>query len=288
MRAVARDVEEARAILPESAAVVPGDVLDPESAKTACRGAEIVYDCVNVRYSKWAEQLPLVRANILAATRAAGASLVYPDNVYCYGPLQAVPATEEHPRAATTKKGQMRAGMERTLLEAHGHGDLRVVIPRYPDFYGPFVVNALVRPLFEAAVAGKTATWPASLDVPHDLVYIDDAAEAAVRLAMDEHSYGRVWHVPGAGPITGRQFLESAFAAAGHRLNARSIGRGLFKLAGIFIPDAGEMVEVLYQFEQPLILDGSKFAQAFPDFVYTPHTEAIKATVDWFREMTGE
>ncbi len=36
------------------------------------------------------------------------------------------------------------------------------------------------------------------------------------------------------------------------------------------MPDAEEMVELMYEFEQPLVLDGSKFANASPDFRYTP------------------
>jgi nucleoside-diphosphate-sugar epimerase len=287
VRAVARDPEEARAILPESAAVVAGDAFDLESAKLACRGAGVVYDCINVRYSKWTEQIPTIRSNVLAAAREAGARLVYTDNVYAYGPLQQIPATEEHPRDAATRKGKLRAETELMLLDAHQRGEVMVVIPRFPDFYGPYVVNALVRPMFEAAVTGKTATWPASLDVEHDLVYIDDAADAAVRLAMDDDSYGQVWHVPGPGPITGRRFLETAFAAAGSKPKMRAVSRGLFKMAGIFIPDAGEMVEMLYQFERPLVLSGRKFARAFPDFRYTSHEEGIKQTAEWFKEMIG-
>lgn len=287
VRAVARDTDEAGAILPKSVAIVGGDALDPESTRAACREASIIYDCVNVRYSRWTEQLPTIRENILAAARGAKARLVYTDNVYCYGPLQKLPAAEDHPRAATSKKGRLRCDIESMLLDAHRAGEAQVVIPRFPDFYGPYVVNPLVRPVFEAAISGKTASWPASLDVPHDMVYIDDAADATVRLAMEEGSYGQVWHVPGPGPITGRQFLETVFAAAESPPKSRAIGRLLFRLAGTFIPDAGEMVELLYQFENPLVLDGRKLAQAFPDFRFTPHSEAIRETVEWFEQMLG-
>ncbi len=274
-------------MLPESAGIVRGDALDPESALAACRGAEIVYDCVNVRYSEWVDLLPRIRANVLAAARDSKARLVLTDNVYAYGPLRELPAGEDHPRAATSKKGRLRAEFERMLLDAHARGDLRVVIARYPDYYGPYVLNPLMRPIFESALAGKTATWPVSLDVPHDLVYVEDAAEAAISLSATEDAFGQVWHVPGPGPITGRQFLTQVFQAAGHRPRMRAVGQRLFKLFGVFIPDAGEMVEMLYQFEQPLQIDGVKFAAAFPDFRYTPHDEAIQLTVDWFREMTG-
>jgi len=287
VRAIARDPEAAQEMLPSTPGIVGGNADSPDIALKACRGATIVYDCVNVRYSKWSELLPRVTSNIVAGAREAGARLVFPDNVYGYGPLQGTPATEEHPRAATSKKGRIRIEMERMVLEAHNRGEVPVVIPRFPDFYGPFVTNPLIRPMFEAALAGKTATWPMSLDVPHDMAYIDDAAAAAVRLATDDGSYGQVWHVPGSGPITGRQFLETAFKAAANKPKMRAVGQGMYHFFGFFIPDAGEMGELLYQFAQPLVLDGSKFARRFPDFHYTPHDEAIRKTVDWYEELSS-
>ena len=287
VRAIARDPEEATEMLPSTAGIVGGNADSPDIALRACQGASIVYDCVGTRYSKWAELLPKTTSNILAAARKAGARLVFPDNVYGYGPFQKVPTAEDHPRAATTKKGRIRIELERMLLDAHARSDIPVVIPRFPDFYGPFVTNPLVRPMFESAVAGKTATWPISLDTPHDMVYIDDAAAAAVRLAVDDGSYGQVWHVPGPGPITGRRFLQTAFEAAGNRANIRAVGPGMYRFFGFFIPDAGEMTEMLYEFAQPLVLDGSKFTRRFPDFKYTPHDEAIRRTIDWYSEFSG-
>ena len=286
VRAIARDPEEAAEMLPSKAGVAGGNADSLDIVLKACQGATIVYDCVGTRFSKWAELLPATTANIMAGAREAGARLVFPDTVHGYGPLQKLPATEDHPRAATTKKGKIRIQLERMLLDAHKGGEVPVVIPRYPDLYGPFVTNPLVRPMFEAALSGKTATWPMSLDVAHDMLYIDDAADAAVRLAEDDTSYGQVWHVPGPGPITGRSFLQTAFEAAGNKPNIRAVGRGMYRFFGFFIPDAGEMVELLYEFAQPLILDGSRFAQHFPDFHYTPHDEAIRKTIDWYSEFS--
>jgi hypothetical protein len=46
------------------------------------------------------------------------------------------------------------------------------------------------------------------------------------------------------------------------------------------------MKELLYEFEEPLVLDGTKFASAFPSFSYTPHEDAIRETVEWFRKRS--
>ena len=36
-------------------------------------------------------------------------------------------------------------------------------------------------------------------------------------LGETSSSYGEVWHVPGAGPITGQEFIDMAFKAAGKK-----------------------------------------------------------------------
>jgi len=287
VRAVVRDAEAARQLLPASAGIFVADALNRNSVLAACRGAGVIYHCVNVRHSRWSAQLPLITENILAAAKETKARLLFPGNAYGYGPLRTVPAAEDHPLLATSKKGRLRIALEDELMDAHSRGEIRLVIPRFPDLYGPYVTNPLMAPIFEAALAGRVATWPSDLDVPHSLLYIDDAAAACVLLAATDSAYGQVWHVPGPGPLTGRQFLEAVFRAADAEPKTKALSRTLFRLFGIFIPDAGEMVELLYQFEQPLVLDGSKFALAFPSFSYTPHDDAIRRTVEWFREQSS-
>lgn len=284
IRVVVRDAVRARKVLPASADIITGDATDPESVRAACRNASIIYHCINVPYSKWTAVMPTATDNILMGARDAKARLVFPGNVYGYGPFQKIPANEDHPLAATSKKGLLRITLERKLMDAHrSGGDIRVVIPRFPDYYGPNVTNKLVAPIFEAALAGKKASWLGKLDVPHDLVYIDDAATACMLLGATDSAYGQAWHVPGAGPITGRQFIEMAFKATGEKPNIGVMGRGFFRVFGLFVADAREMLELLYEFEEPLILDGSKFARAFPSFKYTPHENAVRQTIEWFR-----
>jgi len=58
----------------------------------------------------------------------------------------------------------------------------------------------LFAPIFEGAITGKKARWIGKLDVPHDFVFIDDAAATAIMLAGAEELPGPIWHVPGPGP----------------------------------------------------------------------------------------
>jgi nucleoside-diphosphate-sugar epimerase len=228
--------------------------------------------------------MPTVTDNLLKACEETGSALVFPGNVYVYGRFQKIPATENHPIAATNKKGKLRIELERKLMEAQKSSRAQVVIPRFPDYFGPNVTNRLIKPIFDAVVQGKKASWLGKLDVEHNMVYIDDAAAACVTLGAKEASYGQVWHVPGAGPITGRRFIEMAFEAAGTKQNIGVTSSRMMKFFGLFSSDAREMNELLYEFDEPLVLDGNKFAKAFPSFRYTPYEEAMQKTVEWFRD----
>lgn len=284
VRAVVRSRDPVRQLLPASAEIAVGDATDQASVRTACRGATVVYHSINVPYQRWESVMPRATENILGVVGESGARLLFPGNVYGYGRFQKLPATEDHPRAATSKKGRLRNALEAKLMEAHGTGEVSVVIPRFPDFYGPNVTNRLMAPIFRAALDGRKARWIGRLDMPHDLVFIDDAARAAILLGSTEAAQGQVWHVPGAGPVTGRQYLRMVFEAAGTRARIGTLRGWTLRFLGIFDGHARELGELMYEFEEPLILDGSKFARAFPSFRYTPHDEAIRHTLEWFRQ----
>lgn len=107
-RAVVRNIDRARQVIAESAEIVSGDATSVESVRTACHDAVTIYHCVNVPYPRWTAVMPSATENILAGAKKAKASIVFPGNVYSYGPFQKIPATEDHPLAARSKKGQRR------------------------------------------------------------------------------------------------------------------------------------------------------------------------------------
>ncbi len=52
---------------------------------------------------------------------------------------------------------------------------------------------------------------------------------------------------------------------------------------GLLNPALRETIEMLYEFEEPFVVDHSAFAQAFGDHA-TPLREAIRSTVWWYRD----
>jgi nucleoside-diphosphate-sugar epimerase len=58
----------------------------------------------------------------------------------------------------------------------------------------------------------------------------------------------------------------------------------LLRAMGLFNPGMRELIEMLYEFEEPFVVDHSNFEQAFGEHA-TPLEEAIGETVRWYRTM---
>jgi nucleoside-diphosphate-sugar epimerase len=266
---------------------VAADAADPAQTRTACQGATVVFHCVQPPYHRWAAEFPTLTQNIADAAAAAGARLVYADNLYAYGPVQG-PITEDLPAQPTTNKGRIRALMAERLLAAHRSGTFQVAIARSSDYYGPGGANSAVGDiLFGAAVEGRRARWMGRLDVPHSLNYLPDVARALVILGARPEALGGVWHLPAAEPVTGRGFVELIATALGRPVKVTATSRLALRMAGVLDPRARESAEMLYQWERPFVLDASKFQRAFGPLEPTPHQQAVAATVAWFRERAG-
>jgi nucleoside-diphosphate-sugar epimerase len=269
---------------PEGVEVVAADGADADMARRVCEGAAAVYHCMNVPYAQWADLLPALTEGSIAGAARAGAPLVVMDNLYMYGPTDG-PMAEDTPRRPAGSKGRLRLQMEQMLLKAHASGRARVAIGRASDFYGPGANSAAQMLVFDALAEGRTPAWLGSLDAPHTMTYLPDAARGLVALADNEEAHGEVWHLPSNEPVTGRQFIEAVAKAMGHEAapRMRAYGRWMMALAGLFDAQVREAKEVLYQFEAPFVMDTSKFEAAFGRTV-TPYETAIRETVERMEE----
>jgi nucleoside-diphosphate-sugar epimerase len=269
--------------VPEGVEQVAADVATPDGARRACAGAAVVYHCAQPGYTKWVELFPPLTRAVLDGAAEAGAKLVFADNLYVYGPPEG-PMTEKTRQRAQGKKGRVRMEMAAAILRAHGEGRLRCTIGRSSDYYGPRgtttnVGDNIMKPLLR----GKRTRWLGSLDQPHTLNYLEDMARALVTLGQRDEADGQVWHLPAAEPLTGRQFLTLVYEAAGLEPKVGVASRPMIRLVGVFNPLVRELNETLYQFERPFVSDASKFQGAFGPFEPTPHRDAVRRTVEWFR-----
>ena len=205
------------------------------------------------------------------------------ENLYMYGPTEGAPLTEDLPHAATGRKGRTRAQMAQALLEAHRAGKVRVVIGRASDYFGPQGrLSAMGERVFDPALSGKKAQVMGNPSHLHSYSYIPDIAKGLVVLGEHGEADGEAWHLPNAPAITTRQFIEQVYGAAGTEPRIQAMSRFLVKMVGLVNGTVRELDEMLYEFEEPFVVDSTKFERAFGDHA-TPLTEAIPATVEWFR-----
>jgi nucleoside-diphosphate-sugar epimerase len=219
---------------------------------------------------------------IIEGVAATGAKLIVAENLYMYGQVDG-PIHEDLPYAAHTRKGRVRAQMAEQVAEAHRSGKLRTAAARGSDFYGPGVLgSALGERVFMPALAGKAAQASGRLDLPHSYTYIGDFGETLAILGEREDALGHHWHVPNAVPVIQRELITMIYRELGLAPKMSSVGRVMMTLAGLFIPEARETVEMMYEFERPFVVDSSRAEAAFGQRP-TPLVEGIRDTVAWYR-----
>ena len=277
-----------RAHVPHGTELVRGDVTVVDEAIRICEGAAVVYHCAGAPYGAWRKTLPPIMNGVIQAASAAGAKLVYGDNLYLYGHV-AGPLTETMPAAASGCNGKVRAQLAETLLAADRQGKVRATVGRASDFYGPHARTSKAGDgIFLRALQGKPARVLGDPDAPHTYTFIDDFAEALATLGRRDEALGKVWHVPSAPPLTTREFVDLVHEALDTTPRLTVAPRLAIRLMAAVNPTMRAVDEALYQSEAPWIVDHHKFAQAFGASP-TPHRHAIRRTLDWYRDsVIGE
>jgi nucleoside-diphosphate-sugar epimerase len=276
------------AVLAEGVDWRAADATDPEAVADAAKGASVVYQCLNAPYTQWPKLFPPLQHNVLRAAEHADAVLVTMENLYGYGPTAGKPMTEDLPMAATTSKGRARAAMTAELLAAGKAGQVRVAIGRASDFFGPGVTDStLGTRVFGNAVAGKRADFIGNPELPHTYSYVPDIAAGLATLGTDERAVGQVWHLPGPETVTTRALLDLVAAEVGHPVGIRNVGKVALRALGLVNPLLRELAEMSYEFEEPFVLDTSKYESTFGT-AGTPLARAVSETVAWYRAQGSQ
>ena len=259
------------------------DLTDPDAATDAANGASVIYQCLNAPYTEWPKLFPPLQRAVLGAAERTGALLVSLENVYGYGPTGGKPMTEDLPLLAATVKGRTRAAMTRELLAAAEAGRVHIAIGRASDFFGPGVTEStLGKQFFANAVTGKRAIFMGNPDLSHTYSYVPDVATGLATLGTDERAVGQVWHLPGPETGTTRALLQLVAAELGHPARIRGVPKLLVRALGLVSPMMRGLAEMSYEFDQPFVLDTTKFRDMFGS-VGTPLATAVAETVAWYR-----
>ena len=263
-----------KAITPPGVEVVAADAARLDDVRRVVDGAEVVYQCL----------FPAVQDAIIEAVADTGATLVVANNLYMYDPAEG-PMSEASAHAYGDREGgKFYAEMGEQALTAHREGRIKATVGQASDIYGPNVRHGIGRDqVFGRLMAGKPANVLGDPDTIHTYTYADDCARALITLGRDPRSLGQTWHVPSAEPITTRALLEMICDELGVATKVRA-AKGLpLAVMALFSPTMrGLKREKVYQFTNPWLVDHGKYAQTFGTDI-TPHAEAVKQTVAWFK-----
>jgi nucleoside-diphosphate-sugar epimerase len=263
-----------------------GDALNRQDVLEAAKDCSVIVHAVNPPgYRRWPELVLPMLDNTIAAAIAQNATIVLPGTVYNYGPDAFPVVTENSPQHPATRKGAIRAQMERHLLEASRSG-ARVLIVRAGDFFGPKAGNNwFAQGLVKPAQPVKTVNCPGARGIGHQWAYLPDVARTMVELLARRETLDAFasFHMAGHWDADGAQM-----SAAIRRVVSRCTGSEprvvgfpwrLLTLASPFVTTFREMREMRYLWRTPLRMDNTKVTAVLGREPHTPLEEAVEATL---------
>jgi nucleoside-diphosphate-sugar epimerase len=285
VRAMHRNPEAARAGKGLSGIEwVQGDAMNRNDVVAAAQGARVILHGANPpRYRNWrALAIPML-ANTIEAALVTGARILFPGNVYNFGPDAGALVGEDAPQHPQTRKGRVRVEMEAMLRAATEFG-VRSIVLRAGDFLGAGAPSSW----FQAAMVkpGKqvrSLLYPGAADVGHAWAYLPDLGETFARLADREQALPdfETFHFGGHWLERGADIGGAVARATGQeRLPVRPFPWLAVYAAAPFVEMFREMIEMRYLWKQPLQLDNTKLVAFLGGEPRTDFDEAIRATLD--------
>jgi nucleoside-diphosphate-sugar epimerase len=270
--------------VPAGVEVIASDLYDPANVREVMREAQVVYQASQPSYNQWPEKFPLLQKSIIDGLTGSNAKLVLIENLYMYGDTDGKPLTEDTPYDAHTRKGRVRGEISKAAFQAHQEGRVRVTAARGGNFFGPWGISSTMGGrAFYPLLRGKPAQLIGRTDLPHSHTYVKDFGRALVILGERNEADGQAWHVPNDQPMLSQGDLVRMFAEeADVEPKVSSMGKLMMAIGGLFIPEAKETIEMMYEFDKPFIVDSSKFEKTF-GMKATPIREAIRETVNWYK-----
>lgn len=262
--------------------LVKADLLQKEAVDKAVAGTDVAYLTAGLPYrvKVWQAHWPVVMDNVIAACKKHKTKLVFFDNIYLYDKNQLSPMTEETPVNPPGEKGKVRAKIAQQLMDETKAGNMKALIARAADFYGPGINNSLLNEtVVKSLKRGKKANWFCSVNYLHNFTYTPDAAKATALLGNSETAYGQVWHLPTAAPITMKKWIEGFAKEFETAPKVMVVPKFMVALMGFINPLMKEMSEMLYQYDRNYDFDSSKFETVYK-MKPTPPEEGIKRVVE--------
>lgn len=269
-------------LLDDHTKVIALDVTRPDSLIEIFQNSKIVFNCTDVPYQDWGSFYPKLTIAIINGLKKSNAKMVFADNMYSYGNLKGSVITEILPHSAETNKGKIRAQVINDFIE-NGVFD-RVAMVKASDFIGPNIHKGIFGNDFLKNVYNNKSVYLfGNSNVPHTYTYISDFAEALLKIANADDTFGQVWHVPNATPISNREWVKLFEKETGKEIKVSIASKPILRIIGLFNKLVNELLELAYQFDYAYLISHEKFEKRFGN-IATSHQEIVKETVDRFNK----
>ncbi|MBX7043442.1 MAG: NAD-dependent epimerase/dehydratase family protein [Ignavibacteria bacterium] len=268
---------------PDGAALIKADALSIDKRSEIFSGATAIYQCAQPPYHRWKEEFPKLQNAVLSIAAERKAKLISAENLYMYGNTHGKPMSEDTPDNPCSSKGQVRMEMSNSLFDAWRQGTVQIAVVRGSDFFGPWepVYGDMI---FKAAIKKKTVNMLGDLNQPHSFTYVKDFGKALAIAGTDDRATGKIWHVPSGKPYTQNELAQMISKELGYPVKARATGKFMLSLAGMFNKSAKEVIEMLYEFNEPFILNSEAMEKTF-GLTATPMEQRIKETIEWAKSQ---
>jgi nucleoside-diphosphate-sugar epimerase len=257
------------------------DLTKREDVYAAVKGSDVVYLTVGLEYKTrvWQELWPPLMRNVIDACMEHGARLVFFDNVYAIGGDHVKHITEESPISPTSKKGEVRAVLDRMILDKVAAGQLNGLIARSADFFGVGNNIFLQEVVYKNLAKDKKAQWLYSVKTKHSFTYTPDAGLATAILGNTPDAFNQVWNLPtDRNSLNGEEWIALYAKEMGKQNKYQLMPAWMVKAVSLFVPLFAELYEMRYQFDRDFFFDSSKFEKRF-NFKPTTCQDGVKAIV---------
>jgi dihydroflavonol-4-reductase len=224
VRALVRDPERARNLLPSGVELVRGDVTDPATLDPACAGRELVFNAMGLPERWFADEGIFDRVNavgaeavVRAAARAGARRVIHTSTIDVFHAEPGARFDEsrvaDYPKGTAYERSKQHA--EELVLAAASAEGLEVVIANPAAVYGPGPEGgaSLERDVLEPVVNGRRAAAPALPPGGLGMVFTEGVARGHLLIA--EHGKSGERYILCDAHATLRELAQAAVRIAG-------------------------------------------------------------------------
>jgi len=263
------------------------NTLSQEELLKSVQEAEALILCFSCGFPQTPEYCERIYTQVMQAYESLEKPprFLYLDSLLVYGNQQGRPLSEQSPLKAQGLLGEKLVHFSRHLLDLQEEADSKIQIIRFCDVFGPHILCApLGDQIFGNLVAGKNPEFIGNVEVPHSFVYIKDLIRNIFVLLDQEEIVKGVWHIPSPQPVWQTQIKDMLRDSLNRDVRLKSLNTK--QLAALLKQPLKGVKDLMYQYEEPLVINSSKFASTFGERI-TPLNTAVFETLEWFQKRAG-